>query len=106
MSNEAAATTTIRLTGRVVELARWGKPEEIQLGDGVTEELYWEWLEALPPAANSTDLMQMGEPMDHGAPDGRPRYLTLQKHGETWVYTGIRARRERVTLVTFGSRTP
>lgn len=88
----------LRPTGRVVDSALWGKPEEIKPGDGVTEELYWEWLEVLPPATHRSDLMQMGEPMDHGAEGGRPRFLTLQKHDGQWTYTGIRGRGERVTF--------
>lgn len=91
-----AAPTMIKLTGKLKQRAGWKTPDEIQPGDAVTDELYWAWLEALPPATHHSDLMQMGEAMDHGAPGNRPRFLTLQLHAKQWIYTGVRAQRERV----------
>lgn len=86
------------LRGRTVSEAKWGAFEEIKPGDAVEESLYWEWLEAVPPAANRRDLMQMGEPMDHNGPNNHPRYLTLQKHGAHWIYTGVRTFGEIVEI--------
>lgn len=89
---------TIKLTGRTVDAAKWGTPEEIKPGDAVEESLYWQWLEVLPPATHARELMQMGEAADHHGPAGRPRFLTLQKHAGTWIYTGVRPRGEIVDI--------
>jgi hypothetical protein len=83
---------------RIITEAAWGTFEEIKPGDTVDESLYWQWLEAVPPATNRRELMQMGEPTDHQGANGAPRYLTLQKHGEQWIYTGTRSRGEMVDI--------
>jgi hypothetical protein len=86
------------LTGATRENGCWGTSDEIKPGDIADESLYWEWLEAVPPATHKLDLMQMGEPMDHNGLGDKPRFLTMQKHGEQWIYTGIRVRGERVQI--------
>jgi hypothetical protein len=50
----------------------------------------------VPPLTHQHDLMQMGEAADHNGPGGRPRFLTVQKHGDVWIYTGDRVKGERV----------
>ena len=69
------------------------------VGDAVDEALFMHCLEVVPPACNAYSLMQMGEPMDHGGPDGRPRFVTFQRHGSEWVYTGVRTQRESAEIV-------
>ena len=40
----------------------------------ITEEVYWDAMDALPPAAYRPDGFLLGEPYDHHALTGQPRY--------------------------------
>jgi hypothetical protein len=46
---------------------------------------------AMPPATFNGLMVQLGEPYDHSE-NGRPLYLTVEKIGSNWVYTGIKTR--------------
>jgi hypothetical protein len=45
----------------------------------VTEETYWEMLECLPPAYRNGNGFLVGEPCDHDASNGQPRYQAFVK---------------------------
>ncbi len=47
----------------------------------VTEERYWEMLEILPPACQKQRGFLVGEPWDHHAVSGRPRYGAYLERG-------------------------
>lgn len=49
-----------------------------------TEERYWEMLECLPPAAHTALGFLVGEPCDHHAMTGRPRYSAFIKRGDRY----------------------
>ena len=44
-----------------------------------TEEKYWEMLEVLPPAGMKNGGFLVGEPWDHHATTGRPRYAAYKQ---------------------------
>lgn len=49
-----------------------------------TEEKYWEMLEVLPPAAMSNGGFLVGEPFDHDASNGQPRYEGFKQSGDKY----------------------
>lgn len=63
----------------------------VGLGDEVDEAIVDNFLELLPPACNTSRLMQMGEPNEH-FPDGKgsflPTYMTFEKVDGKWYYRG------------------
>ena len=61
----------------------------LQPGDPVDDGLFDYMLEVMPPACLTPTCLQMGEPFDHDY-QGRPLYLTLEKPGNDWIYTGIK----------------
>ena len=65
--------------------------EYLQVGDKVDEEMFYYFLEVLPPASYSSRVVQIGEPYDHTR-EGWPTYMTLIKRakGEPWEYAGVR----------------
>jgi len=50
----------------------------------VTEERYWDMLEVLPPAAMGHGGFLVGEPWDHHALTGRPRYAAYRCRGDVY----------------------
>ena len=61
----------------------------LQKGDEVDEEMYWYFVEVLPPATLRSNIVQIGEPSSHNT-QGQPEFDTLEKINNKWVYTGIR----------------
>jgi hypothetical protein len=53
--------------------------------DETTEERYWLMLEVLPPALMLSGAFLVGEPMDHHAGTGKPRYEAYRKIGEKYL---------------------
>lgn len=72
--------------------------EYLQIGDAVDKKLYSTFLELLFPAYFDDTLVQMGEPLDHKGGNGRARYMTIQKDGASWIFTGLRIARERAVI--------
>lgn len=60
--------------------------EYLQIGDAVDDELYYYFIEVLPPACMSPRCIQIGEPYTHDA--GGPVFATLEKQNGQWIYTG------------------
>lgn len=50
--------------------------------DEITEEQYSYWLECLPPIAWKGGAFLVGEPSDHHAGTGQPRYQACKMQGE------------------------
>jgi hypothetical protein len=46
-----------------------------------TKERYWEMLECLPPTAHCSGGFLVGEPWDHHATSGQPRYAAFSEIG-------------------------
>lgn len=68
-------------------------------GDTVDEEIVDNFLNVMPPAAVSSDYLQMGETYDHVEDENgwwRPTFLTFQLRGGSWVYCGCCFRGETV----------
>ena len=61
--------------------------EYLQVGDMVDEDMYYYFLEVLPPACNSNNYVQIGEPAFH-TNKGQPAFATLLKVGSNWVDVG------------------
>lgn len=59
----------------------------LQIGDQVDEEMYYYFLDVLPPACNRTNLVQMGEPYSISK-KGKSTFLTLEKVDGKWIYKG------------------
>lgn len=96
-------TTSVKLTGVLKTYSDWDNSglylhNFLQVGDSVDEALEMHFLEVLPPAYYDSSLTQIGEASDHKGPNGSARYATVQKHGKAWIYTGDRAKRERVQI--------
>ena len=64
--------------------------EFLQIGDEVDEEMKIYFLEVLFPACMSSKCIQIGEPSRHDQKTGRPMFETLEKRGESWIYTGVK----------------
>jgi hypothetical protein len=62
--------------------------EYLQVGDEVGEDMYWYFLEVLPPITWTLDEVQLGEPIDSDS-EGHSRFSTLQRKGERWFYAGV-----------------
>ncbi len=60
----------------------------LDVGDVVNDAMKWYFIECMPPACMSGGVIQMGEPHDHGGPDGAERFLTLRREGGKWLYRG------------------
>lgn len=50
-----------------------------------TEEIYWQMLEVLPPAAMCGGAFLVGEPADHHAGNGQPRFDAFRQIGKTYL---------------------
>jgi hypothetical protein len=63
------------------------KPKE---GEEISEEIYNQLLNSMPPAMNTKSIFQMGEAWDHVKINNRiyPRYYTFIKKASKWVYIG------------------
>lgn len=51
----------------------------------ITEERYWEMLECLPPALWTGNGFLVGEPYDHHAITGQPRYQACIQRGKDYL---------------------
>jgi hypothetical protein len=61
----------------------------LQVGDEVDEEMYWYFVEVLPPSTFVSNEVQIGEPVRHND-KGQPLFATLQSlDGEKWFYAGV-----------------
>lgn len=72
--------------GRVMELAEWCKIKSARQNTPVewlesTEESYDEALGCLPPVAYSSSGFLVGEPYDHDALTGKPRFQAYRFNG-------------------------
>ena len=55
-----------------------------------TKETFYEMLEVLPPAAWENDAFLVGEPFDHDAETGDPRYSAYRRRPGEQYETGSR----------------
>jgi len=93
------STATVERTGNHVAAYARSFTDSVRVGDSVCDDIYWQLLEALPPAFSSPTLMQMGEPQTHGD-NGHPLFITLQRGcDKRWYYTGILVRGAHVKLM-------
>lgn len=62
--------------------------EYLEIGDAVDEEIYFHFLNILPPMIDGTYLFQLIEP--HSDVNGRDTFFTLQKYerGGYWHFKG------------------
>ncbi len=51
----------------------------------ITEEQYENWFECLPPAAYAENGFLVGEPFDHHAGSGKPRYQACRRVGGKYL---------------------
>ena len=58
----------------------------LAIGDAVDEQMYYYFLEVLPPATNLSNLIQIGEPNSHV--NNRPTFSTLKRVNGQWIYCG------------------
>ncbi|MEK5163176.1 hypothetical protein NYE69_12665 [Paenibacillus sp. FSL R5-0527] len=72
--------------------------EYLQVGDVVDEETVEIFLNLVPPAYWSDNLIQMGLPHDNV--NGKATYATLELTAEGWVYRGNCFRGETTALRT------
>ena len=61
----------------------------LSIGDEVCEDIAEYFLCCLPPVTWKNNIIQMGEAYSHTS-NGLPTYLTIEKSGGSWVYTGIK----------------
>lgn len=54
------------------------------LWNEITDGKYWEWLECLPPAIMFPNAFMVGEPSDHHALTGKPRYQACVHVGDKY----------------------
>lgn len=59
----------------------------LELGDQVDEEMYLHFINAMPPATFTYNLVQLGEPYSISK-ENKPTYLTLERIGDKWIYKG------------------
>ena len=64
--------------------AKAGRQQTPIVWQQITEELYWQWLEVLPPAFHSGGAFMVGEPDDHCVQTGSPRYQGCFKKGDKY----------------------
>jgi hypothetical protein len=60
--------------------------EYLHIGDLVDMEMYYYFLDVLPPASMNGRIVQIGEPASHV--NGRATYATLKKTEDGWMYVG------------------
>jgi len=56
-------------------------------GDEIDSEIYFYFLEVLPPIYHKNGVFQVSEPYSHI--EGKPTYQTFQKIGSKYYYLGI-----------------
>lgn len=61
--------------------------EYLQIGDEVDEEMYYYFLEVLPPVYDSDRLVQIGESYSISK-EGKETYSTLENINGKWIYKG------------------
>lgn len=61
----------------------------LEPGDRVDDTLFDYFREVLPPACDTPDCVQIGEPYDSTKDGYRARYITLHKIGGNWIYVGV-----------------
>lgn len=71
------------------EKSKQNLTEYLQVGDAVDDEMYYYFIEVLPPACMSSRCVQIGEPYTHSAAGAE--FMTLEKQDGQWVYAGIKA---------------
>jgi hypothetical protein len=98
-SPERREKMKVILTLQTKTHAGWQGPLHtyLNIGDLVDDDLYDHFIGVVPPVCFRSGLVQMGEAAATGL-DGKPLYLTLQKHLKGWVFTGPQPAYERVTL--------
>lgn len=75
---------------QIVEISQWCKELGARQDSPVewsetTEEQYWEMLEAVPPACMLAGSFLVGEPWDHHAVSGLPRFHAYLKRGNEYL---------------------
>lgn len=70
----------------------------LQVGDVVDEEMYCHFLDVMPPATNTSRMVQLGEPYSHV--DGKATYSTLERTDQGWVYRGVCHRGATIDLMS------
>lgn len=73
-------------SAEIVNIAEWcaakgARQDSTVTWTETTEEQYWEMLEVLPPACMRGGGFLVGEPCDHHAVSGKPRFQAFIKHG-------------------------
>ena len=96
------------LTNNTKYLADWqsltanpkalGLSEFLQVGDYVDQEFYEYLRDAVPPFTG-LEFLQMGEPYATND-EGRFTFVTIQRHGQRWVYTGLRTNYDYVRIIS------
>lgn len=91
------ALDQLKYSGKKKTLDEWSDSGAIDfdsyvgMGDEVDEAIVDSFLELLPPACQTSRLMQMGEPNDH-LPDDKggfqPTFMTFEKVDGKWYYRG------------------
>lgn len=78
------------LTGQLKTYDKWNGDlsEYLEVGDRVDEPIVDHFVSVMPPACNGA-VIQMGEPSSHDN-KGRAHFLTLQRCGPHWIFTGVR----------------
>jgi len=59
-----------------------------QIGQPVTDEVFSEMLNCVPPAYYGGGLMQVGEPISTDKETYKSLFSTFEKSGGVWVYRG------------------
>lgn len=109
-SNETLEEIGIRYPGaEVVNFDDWMKAKAAKQDCPVTwaettEAKYWEMLEVLPPAFHNDFGFLVGEPWDHHATSGAPRFAAYrQKDGKFFVASRPMTRREFAQIAGYSS---
>lgn len=61
--------------------------EYLKPGDEIDKELYWYFLEVLPPVYQDRGVFQPDEPYSHNS-EGKPTFDTFQKITDRYFYKG------------------
>lgn len=80
---------------RIVTLEKWhscGPDDSFSVGDYAVDEIVCDLRNCLPPAWDTRELFQLGEPYSHvEAPETgkfRPTFSTFARDGKYWRYCG------------------
>lgn len=72
-------------------MSDWERDREFSpaIGQEVSEEIYWEMLNCVPPTYNGRNLMQVGEPYSTDKETRKHLYTTfVRNESGKWVYVG------------------